>query len=313
LCDERKTQLWDVLEKTKKGFVTVVFDTSDRISHMFYRTLDPTHPANAGKEVKRYERVMPEMYGKMDALIGEVRQKLGDDPNTVLMVISDHGFTNFRRGVNLNTWLKENGYLVLKEGAETSPDWFAKVDWKKTKAFTLGLTGLFINRVGREREGVVPKNELDALCRELKSKLEALRDPSTGEPVIKEVFLTRNVHTGPYADAAPELLIGYHKGYRHSWDCATGSVSTEVFTDNTKSWSGDHCVDPRLVPGVFWSNRKVATDQPALIDLAPTILDLFGVPIPAYMQGHPLWGAESTPRTGASAPARETSLEGARS
>ncbi len=313
IFEERKKQLWDVLDKTKKGFVTVVFDTSDRISHMFYRTLDPTHPANADKEVERYRRVMPEMYQKMDGLIGEVRERLGNDPDTVLMVISDHGFTNFRRGVNLNTWLKENGYLFLKDGAETSPDWFAKVDWSKTKAFTLGLTGLFINRVGREREGLVPKNELDALCRELKTKLEALRDPLTGEPVIKEVFLTRSIHSGPYADAAPELLIGYHKGFRHSWDCATGSVSTQVFTDNTKSWSGDHCVDPRLVPGVFWCNRKISTDKPALIDLAPTMLDLFGVPIPAYMQGHALWGAESATQGGAPPPARTTSLEGVRS
>jgi predicted AlkP superfamily phosphohydrolase/phosphomutase len=204
--EERKKQLWDVMDKTKRGFVTVVFDTSDRISHMFYRTLDPTHPANAGKEVDRYKGVIPDMYHKMDELIGEVRAKIGDDPDTLLMVISDHGFTNFRRGVNLNTWLKENGYLFLKEGSETSPDWFAKVDWSRTKAFTLGLTGLFINRAGREREGIVKKGpELDRLCHELKTKLEALRDPATNEPVIREVFLTREEHSGPYADAAPEL------------------------------------------------------------------------------------------------------------
>lgn len=296
IFEERKKHLWEALDKTKRGFVTVVFDTSDRISHMFYRTLDPTHPANAGKEVEKYAHVMPDMYHRMDALIGEVRAKIGDDKDTVLMVISDHGFTNFRRGVNLNTWLKENGYLFLKDGAETSPDWFAKVDWKRTKAFTLGLTGLFVNRCGRERDGVVSKGpEMNALCRELKQKLEALRDPIDGQPVIKEVFLTHDLHSGPYADSAPELLIGYHKGYRHSWDCATGSVSTQVFTDNTKSWSGDHCVDPRLVPGVFWCNRSIDVETPALIDMAPTILDLFGVPVPSYMQGRPLFGAPGAP------------------
>jgi predicted AlkP superfamily phosphohydrolase/phosphomutase len=300
--EERKKQLWDVMDKTKRGFVTVVFDTSDRISHMFYRTLEPEHPANKGKELERYKRVMPEMYRKMDELVGEVRAKIGDDPDTLLMVISDHGFTSFRRGVNLNTWLKENGYLFLKEGAETSPDWFASVDWSRTKAFTLGLTGLFVNRAGREREGIVKKGpELDALCRELKAKLEALLDPVTNEPVIREVFLTREMHDGPYADAAPELLIGYHKGYRHSWDCATGSVSRQVFTDNTKSWSGDHCIDPRLVPGVFWCNRRIDAKDPALIDIAPTVLDLFGVPIPQYMQGKPLFDA----RTADARPSRD--------
>jgi predicted AlkP superfamily phosphohydrolase/phosphomutase len=191
----------------------------------------------------------------------------------------------------LNAWLKENGYLFLKDGAETSGDWFEKVDWSRTKAFTLGLTGLFVNRIGRERDGIVkPGPELDALCHELKAKLEALRDPATGEPVIREVFLTREIQSGPYADAAPELLIGYQKGFRHSWDCATGAVTKEIFTDNTRSWSGDHCVDPRLVPGVFWCNRKIEALEPALIDLAPTVLDLFGVPIPGYMQGKRLFG-----------------------
>jgi predicted AlkP superfamily phosphohydrolase/phosphomutase len=293
--EERKRQLWDVLDKTKRGFVTVVFDTSDRISHMFWRYLDPSHPANAGKDVERHRDVIPDMYARMDALVGEVRERLGDDKDTVLMVISDHGFTNFRRGVNLNTWLKEQGYLVLKEGAETSPDWFAQVDWERTKAFTLGLTGLFINRKGREAHGQVEKAELDALCRELKRKLEALSDPQSGEPVIREVFLTRDIHKGPYADAAPELLIGYHKGYRHSWDCATGSVSCEVFTDNTKSWSGDHCVDPRLVPGVLFCNRQVLNANPRLIDIAPTVLDLFGLEVPGYMQGQDLFRPASAP------------------
>ncbi|MEM7516814.1 MAG: hypothetical protein AAF368_07805, partial [Planctomycetota bacterium] len=94
---------------------------------------------------------------------------------------------------------------------------------------------------------------------------------------------------GPYADMAPELLIGYHKGFRHSWDCATGAVPKDIFTDNTKSWSGDHCVDPRLVPGVFWCNREIATETPNLMDIAPTALDLFGVDIPRYMQGKPLF------------------------
>jgi len=307
--EERRRQFWDALDKTQKGFVSVVFDTSDRISHMFWRTLEPDHPSNHGKEVDPYRRVIPETYQRMDALVGETRAKLGSEKDTVLMVISDHGFTSFRRGVNLNTWLRQEGYLHLKDGAETSGDWFEKVDWSKTKAFTLGLTGLFVNRVGRERDGIVkPGPELDALCRELKSKLEALRDPADGSPVIREAFLTREIHGGPYADSAPEVLIGYHKGYRHSWDCATGAVVKEIFSDNTRSWSGDHCVDPRLVPGVFWCNRRIEAEAPALIDLAPTILDLFGVPVPGYMQGRPLFRdgpgeSPSSARTGGSATA----------
>ncbi len=295
--EERKKQLWDALDKTRNGFVTVVFDTSDRISHMFYRTLDATHPANADKEFERWRNVIPDMYARMDGLVGELRAKLEGDPNTMLMVISDHGFTDFRRGVNLNTWLHENGYLVLQPGHDTSGDWFAHVDWSKTRAFTLGLTGLFVNRKGREKEGVVEAGELSALCHEIKAKLEALVDPKTGTRVIREAFLTHEIHDGPYADAAPEILIGYEKGYRHSWECATGSVTREVFSDNLKSWSGDHCVDPRLVPGVFFCDRKIATDDPALSDVAPTVLESFGIDVPRYMQGRSLFSDAASPRT----------------
>jgi predicted AlkP superfamily phosphohydrolase/phosphomutase len=296
IFDERRRMLWDVLEKTKRGFVTVVFDTTDRISHMFYRYLDPTHPANKGKDVEQHKNVMRDLYARMDSFLAEVRAKVGDDPDTILMVISDHGFCNFRRGVNLNTWLKQEGYLVLKSGQETSGDWFAQVDWEKTRAFTLGLTGIFINRKGREAKGIVePGAELEQLCAEIKGKLEKLTDPATGERVIKEAFLTRKIHGGPYADMAPEILVGYHRGFRHSWDCATGSVSKEVFTDNTTSWSGDHCVDPRLVPGVFWCNRKIRVSDPNLLDIAPTALDLFGVEVPRYMQGRNLFSEVARP------------------
>ncbi|MDF1801104.1 MAG: alkaline phosphatase family protein, partial [Planctomycetota bacterium] len=290
LFEERKKMLWEVLDKTKKGFVTVVFDTSDRICHMFYRYLDPTHPANADKETEIHKHVIRDTYAKMDEFLAEIRAKLGDESETLLMVISDHGFTNFRRGVNLNTWLKEEGYLVLKEGCETSGNYFADVDWDKTKAFTLGLTGIFINRKGREGKGIVEKGpELDALTAEIKAKLEQLVDPLDGKSVVREAFVTKELHSGPYADMAPELLIGYEKGFRHSWECAVGAVLKETFSDNTKSWSGDHCVDPRLVPGVFWSNRKINKEAPELTDMAPTVLELFGVERPGYMKGTALF------------------------
>ena len=290
IFEERKLMLWDVLNKTKKGFATVVFDTTDRISHMFYRYLDPNHPANEGKDTEKHKFVIRDLYAKMDEFLGEIQAKLGDDKETLFIVLSDHGFTNFTRGVNLNTWLKQEGYLFLKEGEETSGDWFAKVDWERTKAFTLGLTGIFINRKGREAKGIVEKgSEMNELALEIKAKLEKLQDPKSGDLVVKEAFITKDLHSGPYADMAPEILVGYNKTFRHSWDCATGSVTAEIFTDNTKSWSGDHCVDPRLVPGSFWCNRQVTKSDPNILDIAPTALDMFGVKIPSYMQGKSLF------------------------
>jgi predicted AlkP superfamily phosphohydrolase/phosphomutase len=291
IFEERKKQLFDAIDKTSTGLVTCVFDTTDRVSHMFYRYLDEGHPANRGRDVERYQHVIPEMYARMDTLIAEVQARLGEDPDTVLMVISDHGFCSFRRGVNLNTWLRDEGYLVLKGDATVSGDWFENVDWSRTKAFTLGLTGIFLNRKGRERHGIVePGAEARALCLEIQSKLERLCDPESGQVIMNSIFLTEEVHSGPYADLAPELMIGYKRGYRHSWDCATGAVSGEVFSDNTKSWSGDHCVDPRLVPGVFWCNRAINTETPNLMDIAPTVLEQFGVEVPGYMMGAPLFG-----------------------
>jgi len=298
IFEERKKQLWDVIDKTKKGFATVVFDTTDRISHMFYRYLDPDHPANEGKDTEKFKDTIKETYQRMDGFLAEIREKIGDDKDTVLMVISDHGFTNFTRGVNINAWLRDEGYLFLKDDVHTSGDWFQAVDWERTKAFTLGLTGVFINRKGREAKGIVEEGpELQALTKEIADKLEKLVDPKSGNSVVKEAFHTKQLHDGPYADMAPEILVGYEKGFRHSWDCATGSVSEEIFSDNTKSWSGDHCVDPRLVPGVFWCNRAINTDEPNILDMAPTAMDLFGIPVPKYMQGAPLFGERKPAKT----------------
>ena len=200
--------------------------------------------------------------------------------------MSDHGFTNFRRGVNLNAWLRDNGYLALKDGKTTSGDWFEDVDWSKTKAFSLGLTGMFINRKGREASGIVEEGaEYRALCDEIAAKLEALVDPETGGRAIRKAECAYKCFDGPYRLDAPDLLVGYEGGYRNSWECATGSCTTEVFRDNTKSWSGDHCVDPAIVPGVFFSNRKITAEKPHIADIPFSVLSLFGQTPPKYMQG----------------------------
>ena len=289
ICDERIAMFKDALASTKKGLVTCVFDTTDRVQHMFYRYLDPSHPANAGKDTERWKDAIPQVYQRMDRMLGDLMPEL-DREDTAFVVMSDHGFTNFRRGVNLNAWLKENGYLFLKEGCETSGDWFESVDWSRTRAFSLGLTGMFINRKGREASGIVEEGaEYDALKAELIEGLKNLTDPATGKRCVIDVFGATDFFDGPYRFDAPDLILGYDGGYRNSWDCATGAVPREVFSDNTKSWSGDHCVDPRIVPGVFFSNRPITSETPNILDLAPSTMTLFGVQPPRYMQGKPLF------------------------
>ena len=294
IYEERERMFLDALAQTKKGLLTTVFDTTDRVQHMFYRYLDPTHPANAGKDTSEWADAIPRVYERADALLGKVWSEV-ERPDTVFMVISDHGFTNFRRGVNLNTWLLENGYLALQEGHETSGDWFEHVDWSRTRAFSLGLTGMFVNRKGREASGTVAEGEeYRALVAELSQKLEALVDPQTGQRAIRKVRATHEVFDGPYRLDAPDLLIGYEGGYRNSWECATGAVTRSVFSDNTRSWSGDHCVDPEIVPGVFFCNRRIATERPRLIDVPLSIVELFGQKRAPYMQGEMIFAGDAT-------------------
>jgi len=293
IYDERERMFLDALAQTKKGLVTTVFDTTDRVQHMFYRYLDPTHPANAGKDTSVWRDAIPKVYERVDALLGRIWSE-AERSDTVLMVISDHGFTNFRRGVNLNSWLHQNGYLALKPGHTTSGDWFEHIDWSQTRAFSLGLTGMFINRKGREQSGIVAEGEeYRALVAELSAKLEALVDPETGRRAIRKVRATADTFEGPYRLDAPDLLIGYDGGYRNSWECATGAVTPNVFTDNTKSWSGDHCVDPDIVPGVFFCNRKIASERPRLIDIPLSIVELFGQKRARHMQGEMIFGPDA--------------------
>ena len=281
---ERERQLFDALEKTRSGVVVCVFDATDRVQHMFYRYTDPDPRAERPGDRARYARVVEQLYQRMDEMLGRVRAHV--DERTVLFVLSDHGFASFRRGVNLNAWLQREGYLTLKPGAAGDAEYLRDVDWANTRAYAVGLAGLYINQRGREVEGVVPRGEeSERLKREIAAKLESLRDSEGDRVVIREAVDVARRYTGPYLDQSPDLIVGYADGYRVSWEAAVGKVAGEVIADNPKSWSGDHCVDPSLVPGVLFCNRRVTADAPSIVDIAPTLLDLYGVAIPRHMEG----------------------------
>jgi len=285
--DDRERMLFDALEKTRQGLCACVFDTTDRVQHMFWRYLEDDHPAARGVPRAERPKVIEELYSRMDGLIGRVMQQI--DEETLLLVVSDHGFKSFARCLNLNAWLHQNGYLALKSGKTESGDWFEDVDWSQTRAYTMGLNGLYMNLKGREREGIVPPGaEAEALKEELRTKLNGLVDPASGRIGITGVFDCDAIYAGPYVDNAPDLIVGYGEGFRASWDSVMGKVTNQIFEDNLKAWSGDHCVDPRLVPGVLFSNRKIAEEKPGIVDVAPTILKLFGLPLPAHFDGTPL-------------------------
>jgi predicted AlkP superfamily phosphohydrolase/phosphomutase len=231
--------------------------------------------------------VIEELYSKMDDLVGKVLLRL--DNKSALIIMSDHGFKSFRRGVNLNSWLYLNGYLSLKDGKKISEEWFKDVDWEKTRVYALGLGGIYLNQKGREAKGVVnPGEETEALKKELLKKLNGLEDNDKDSVAINKVFDRDEFLPGPYKDNCPDLIVGYNEGYRISWDSVTGKVNETIFEDNTKAWSGDHCIDPRLVPGIFFSTQKINTASPSIMDIAPTALTLFGLEIPPHMDGHSL-------------------------
>jgi predicted AlkP superfamily phosphohydrolase/phosphomutase len=282
--EEREKMLFENLARLKRGLCVCVFDGTDRVQHMFWRYRDKEHPAPKQADSNKFERAIEDVYQRMDYVVAKVKAEMqsGDE----LIVLSDHGFGSFRRCVNLNYWLMQNGYLVLKVGASGKSLYLVDVDWSKTRAFSLGITGIYINKQGRESKGIVTESEYKSICSELAAKLEQLRDGEAA--AVKKVFIASEVYKGLYAADAPDLIMGYSNGYRVSWESVTGSVEEATFSDNLKAWSGDHHIFPDDVPGVIFSTLKLRQEDPKLIDLAPTVLNLFGIKAPAYMEGKSL-------------------------
>lgn len=289
VLQEREKMLDYELERFESGLLFYYFSSTDQRQHMFWRLIDREHPAYDEKLASKYGKTIENIYIEMDRMIEKAMEKV--DKKTILIVISDHGFTSFRRCFNLNTWLKENGYLTLiKPWQQGKTEFFMNTNWKKTKAYALGLNSLYINQKGREREGIVNSGpEKEALVREIAQKLEKVIDPLTGKKVVLKAYVARDVYHGPYVDEAPEIILGYNHGYRCSWATPLGRIPRKIFEDNLMKWSGDHCMDPKIIPGSFLSNVKIKSSSPALYDVTATILSIFGIRTPVEMRGRPLF------------------------
>ena len=201
--------------------------------------------------------------------------------------MSDHGFGNFGRQFNLNSWLRDWGYLGPPECTSIMKD----VDWSQTAAYGLGINGLYLNMKGRERDGLVePGEEREALLTELMARLEAVTD-FDGQRVIRGVYRSDQIYQGNATGLAPDLIVGYYRGYRASWATCLGDLTPEVLLDNDSAWSADHCADALEVPGVLFCNRHIDGKAPSLVDLAPSILAEFGLPTPPSMVGKNVFSA----------------------
>jgi len=262
--------------KFRRGVFFFYFSSLDLNSHMFWRLMDAKHPGYDAALAAQNGSAIREFYQQIDQVLGKVLPKL--DGHTTLLVLSDHGFAPYYRSFNLNTWLLNNGYIKLKNVASSdSNEPWANVDWTQTRAYGLGLNGLYVNLRGRERDGVVEAGSAATLIKELKEKLLSVTDPKSGLRVITRVDVASEVYQGPYSHSGPDLLVGYNRGYRAGWKTILGAFPPDVLEDNMNPWSGDHCMDYTLVPGVLLSNRKITAETPALTDIAPTILAEFGI------------------------------------
>ncbi|MBU8869602.1 MAG: alkaline phosphatase family protein [Gemmatimonadales bacterium] len=285
---ERLTQLDYELDRFSgldEGFLFFYFNAPDQTCHMHWRNMDPDSPTHASADPRQAGRIA-EMYVALDAALGDAMDKVGDD--AVIMIMSDHGFAPWNRAFHVNTWLLENGYLFLKEGMDReNVEMLIGVDWSRTRAYALGINGLYLNLQGREKDGIVqPGAEQEALLAELKSKLEATVDPLSEEPAIKYAYRSDHTYHGPLKNAGPDIVMGYHRGWRGSNESALGSIPAEVFTDNLLKWSGDHCIAADEVPGILMTNKPILRADPGLVDMAPTILRLFGItPLPEMVGG----------------------------
>ena len=274
--DEARRQFTYVFNRFDSGFLFYYFGNIDQVSHMIWRSMDPGHPAYRPEDAQ-YRTVLEELYAGMDQLVGSTLSQLRADD--LLIVMSDHGFASWRRSFNLNSWLRDNGYLVVRDSSRAmSANSFDNIDWARTRAYALGLNGLYINVRDREVNGIVSAGDRERLADEIGRRLKDVVDPSTGSRVVTSVFARTTGSDVPEVRGfAPDLVVGFAKGVRASDESSLGVVTSDVFADNVSAWSGDHCMDPAAVPGILLTSRRLRKSAPNLQSLAGAIVAEFGI------------------------------------
>ncbi len=258
---ERERMLDTAFEDFDNGIFACVFDTLDRIQHMFWQ--DRTLPLQK-TETKEPTNVVAEWYRRMDALVGRVIKRIGNE--TPLIILSDHGFTSLNTYVHLNSWLARNRFMVFKDEAKKGGPLFENVDWSKTRAYALGFNSIYLNIMGREGKGIVEPHKADSLCLDLIGKLKEWTEDD--KAIIKKAYKSKDIYIKKHTDNGPDLVIGYQKGYRASKQTVLGEAPEgKMLEDNLEHWCGDHCCDSSFVPGVFFGLNL----QKAGIDLPDTL------------------------------------------
>jgi predicted AlkP superfamily phosphohydrolase/phosphomutase len=283
------TRQWDLL--------VGVIESTDRVQHMMWRLIDPAHPMYDKTMASRFGDSIERVYRRCDEFVGEVMSRL--DPAIPILIVSDHGFHSFRQSVNLNTWLVQEGFMAIQgqqPGEKKLQDLFGggtfweNVDWSHTRAYAMGLGQIYVNLKGREGHGTVSPDESRSLQDALAARLLDMRDPNTGAKMVDAVYKRDDIYKGEFLNNASELQVGFADGYRVSWQSTLGGSPPGIVYPNMKKWSGDHgSFDYRQTAGTLISNRQVSSGAVDIMDIAPTVLKFFGLPIPSDIDGKPIF------------------------
>jgi len=270
----------------REGLFFFYVSSTDQDAHMLWRNMDESHPMHRASDL-RYSGYLLDLYEQMDRLVGEVLQAADD--RTWVLICSDHGFAPFGRQFHLNTWLRQQGYLVLKpQASRKSRTSWQDIDWSQTLAYGIGFNALYINQEGREAAGKLTPAQRDELAQRLKRELEALRDPDTGQRPVARVYLREEIYRGDLLFDMPDLLVGYTPGYRVSSSSVLGETGSTVIEVNPYPWSGDHSMARDWIPGCLFSSIPLRMPNPSILDLPVSILAFFGIPKPPHMLGRNL-------------------------
>jgi len=238
IFDRRVEILYHLMGDFREGVLASIFDDLDRVQHMFFRT--------------RMD-VVEDWYKRLDGFVGDVNARVDQWSGKYrYLILSDHGFSEFRNKVHLNRWLIDNSYLAMKNGGTD----LGEVDWTRTRAYALGLNSVYLNVAGREGQGIVQAGEIEGLIDEIKLKLGSWRGGS-GEPIVQRVRLKHQLYAGPYTRFGPDLIVGYAPGYRGSAETGLGKAPEVSLESNNDHWGADHCMDAEVVPGVIFANRDL--------------------------------------------------------
>ena len=284
VLDENMRMFEHELSRFHEGVFFFYFSSIDQNCHMLLRTMDPAHPLYRPDASDAVKNAVRGFYQRMDVALGRAMERI--DSSTTLYALSDHGFAPFTREFNLNTWLYKEGYLALTDESKVGEgEFFQHVDWSRTKAYGLGINGLYINVEGRDKFGSVKPEDVSRVASEIAQKLPTVRDPRNGAPIITQAYNSHKLYSGPFVDLAPDIIVGYQRSYRSSDETVLGKIPHELVGDRTNLWSADHCMDPAVVPGMLISNKSWKHPKPGLWDMAPTILSHFGIARPKEMDG----------------------------